>query len=218
MKDWFEWPLRRHFNVAWRWALVAAIVLVGPTQKIMQLKGGLVSIGWIPWKLPQGSFWDGAALFLIVLLSYLTVGVVSKQVEKEWRKEYETWLVTGLVGGVVASLIALGIATNIQNHSDLTAAVTSLGLLYAIFLGLAVGSVAPEKKLGEGATDIMAIFLSCGLTIILTLAVVVGSVSLLVIELGLLLVVVASFGLTKFVRFLNQKSVFSKIGRWLIAE
>jgi len=198
--------------------LVAALVLAGLTEKTMQLIGAPVSIGWIPWKLPQGGpFRKGAALYLIVFLSYLTVGIVSKQVEKKLGKEYQNSLGGGLVAGVIFSLLGLLIAPNTQNHSWLTAVLTIFGLLYAIFLGVAVGSVAPEKKLGEGTAEGTAVLLGCGLTLILGLSIAIGPILLLVIEGGLLLVVAAFFGVTKFIRYLDQISVLSRIGRWLIA-
>ncbi len=220
MKTWFEWSIRRHINVAWRWALVATAVLVAPTQVSMQLKGAPIPVSWIPWELPQTVYMNIVALYLIVFLSYLVIAVVSKQVqvEEKTREESRDCLMWGLAVGTIVSFIAVFCMTaEPKNLPWLITILAFLGLPCSIGLGFALGSVTPEKKLKGEATQWLHFFLGCGLSSILVLGITFGPVPLLVIGLDLLLIAAVSFVLTEIVRFLNRKSLWSSIGSWLIA-
>jgi hypothetical protein len=217
MKTWFEWSLGRHINVAWRWALVAMVVFIAPTQISMLLKGILLQVSWIPEKLPQTLFMNTVALYLIVLLSYLTVIAVSKQTEEKARKGFRDCLRNGLIAGIILSCLALLVASEPQNRSWLVNALAILGLPFSIGLGSTLGFAVPKRKLEEDEIQYLAFFLGCGLTSILLLGIGLGPVPLLVIGLGLILIAAISFGLTELVRFFNRKSLWTHIGNWLIA-
>lgn len=211
MRTWYEWSMRRHLNVAWRWASVATVVLIAPTQIMMQ------GTYW-PWELPQNILLNAITLYLIFLLSYLTVAVVSKLVVEEKAKEKpKDSLAYGLSAGTILSFFLLCATGDPNAHYLPIVVLTLFGGLYAIGLGFALGSVTPEEKLKEGDAGFLFFPLSCGLILILALSIGLGPGPLLVILLGLLLITAISFGLTKVVRFLNRRNVWSSIGSWLIA-
>jgi len=213
VEKWYEWPIRRHFQVFWRWSLLVALTYA----VFATIIGREVLLGTI-------------MVFLTVALCYLTARVIYKSIEHLNANQDENFggFLSGIFLGTIAYLVIwlLGQGFLIHNHVESWAFLLILSLSIGPNFQLKVGKHGQCESpitfffsflFGLGLGGSLVIILGMGFQSHPIQAFLAISSVLTIIGTSYILSRIIAFCLKLIISFLNQIRFRQKAAKWLIA-